>query len=41
MTQKPYIPPTLRLLSLEFDTVFCVSATTTDPYDDNGDYEWS
>lgn len=40
MTRNPYIAPALRLLSAEFDTVFCLSILIDEPYEDNGDYEW-
>jgi hypothetical protein len=41
MTRNSYIPPVSRLLPMELDTMFCLSATSTEPYEDNGDYEWS
>ena len=40
MTRTPYIPPTVKALPLQLDAVFCVSSTTTEPYEDNGDYDW-
>ena len=40
MTRNPYITPSVKQLDLKFDTVFCVSTTVNEPYEDNGDYEW-
>ena len=40
MEHLPYIPPTTRILSVQFDSLFCVITTSNDPYQDNGDYDW-
>ena len=40
MTRIPYISPSVKLISIRFDAVFCVSTTTTEPFEDYGDYEW-
>lgn len=40
MIRNPYISPTTRLLSTEFDTVFCLSILIDEPFEDEGDYEW-
>ena len=41
MEHLPYITPTTRILSVQFDSLFCVITTSNDPYQDNGDYDWS
>ena len=41
MTLFPYIPPTTEVLPVRFDTELCVITTRTDPYEDNGDYNWN
>ena len=41
MKKNTYIPPAVRQLPIQSDTVFCVSCITPDPYVDDGDYEWN
>ena len=41
MTRFPYIPPTAEWLPVLSDTGLCVITTSNDPYEDNGDYDWS
>ena len=40
MEHVPYIPPTTRILPVQFDP-YCVITTSHDPFLDNGEYEWS
>ena len=40
MTRFPYIPPTTELLPIRFDSELCVITTSTESYEDNGDYDW-
>ena len=40
MERLPDIPPTMRMVSVQFDSLFCVITTSNDPYQDNGDYDW-
>lgn len=40
MTRIPYISPALELLSIRSDTPLCVLVTSTEAYEDYGDYEW-
>ena len=40
MTRYPYIPPTTELLTVRFDAGLCVIATSNEPYEDDGDYDW-
>ncbi len=41
MTLYPYLPPTVELLPVRFDAGLCVITTSTDAYEDNGDYDWN
>ena len=41
MEQLPYIPPTTRIIPVHFDSLLCQIIASSDPYKDNGDYDWS
>ena len=41
MTLSPYLPPAVELLPVLFDAGLCVITTSTDPYEDKGDYDWN
>ena len=41
MTRFPYITPTTEQVPVRFDAECCVVNTSTDPYEDNGDYDWN
>ena len=40
MERLPYIPPTMRVLPVSYESLLCQLAASTDPYHDNGDYDW-
>ena len=40
MERFPYIPPTTRVLPVQFDSLLCQIIASNDPYHDNGDYDW-
>ena len=40
MERAFYIPPTTRVLPVQFDTLLCVIVASHDPYLDNGEYDW-
>ena len=41
MKRIPYITPAVKQLPLQVDEVFCVSRTVTEPFEDDGDYDWN
>lgn len=41
MKKNSYIPPSVKELPVQFDELFCLSDVTTNPYEDNGDYDWN
>ena len=41
MERLPYIPPTMRVLPVSYESLLCQLAASTDPYHDNGDYDWN
>ena len=41
MEQLPYIPPTTRILPVRYESLLCQINASTEPYHDNGDYDWS
>jgi len=40
MKRISYITPAVEIVSVKFDTSLCVLATSPDPYEENGDYDW-
>lgn len=40
MNRLPYLPPVTELLPVGFDNELCVITTSTEPYNDNGNYDW-
>ena len=40
MNRIPYIIPTVKLTSFQFDITLCALTTSNDPYADDGDYDW-
>ena len=40
MERLPYIPPTTRILPVLYDSLLCQIGASTEPYLDNGDYDW-
>ena len=41
MEHLPYIPPTTRSIPVRYESLLCQLHASTDPYHDNGDYDWS
>ena len=41
MERLPYIPPTMRVQPVSYESLLCQLFASTDPYHDNGDYDWS
>lgn len=45
MRRIPYLTPATELLPVRFDAPLCdgngIITTSTDSYDDNGDYNWT
>lgn len=41
MTRIPYITPTTEVLPIHLNMELCLLATSTQSYEDNGDYNWS
>lgn len=46
MKRIPYITPATKLLPVRFDAPLCrggsgIITTSNDPYEDNGDYDWT
>jgi hypothetical protein len=40
MEHLPYIAPTTRILSVRYESLLCQIIASTDPYKDNGNYDW-
>ena len=40
MELLPYIPPTTRIIPVRYESLLCQLNASTDPYHDNGDYDW-
>ncbi len=40
MEPLPYIPPTTRIIPVRYESLLCQLNASTDPYHDNGDYDW-
>lgn len=41
MEHSPYISPTMRVLPVSYESLLCQFFASTDPYHDNGDYDWN
>ena len=41
MEHLPYIPPTTRIIPVRYESLLRQLNASTDPYHDNGDYDWS
>ena len=41
MERLPYIPPTMRVLPVSYESLLCQLAASTDPYHDDGDNDWN
>ena len=41
MTRIPYISPSMEILPIQLNMELCLLATSTESYEDNGDYNWS
>lgn len=40
MEHLSYIPPTTRIIPVRYESLLCQLNASTDPYHDNGDYDW-
>ena len=41
MEHLPYIPPLTRISPVSYESLLCQINASTEPYKDNGDYDWS
>ena len=41
MEHLPYISPSTRVIPVQFDGLLCMRVASSDPFLDNGEYEWS
>ena len=41
MEHLPYIPPMTRTVSVSYESLLCQINASSEPYKDNGDYDWS
>ena len=40
MEHLPYIPPTTRIIPVRYESLLCQIIASSEPYHDNGDYDW-
>ena len=41
MEHLPYIPPMTRTVPVSYESLLCQINASSEPYKDNGDYDWS
>ncbi len=41
MEHLPYIPPMTRIIPVRYESLLCQLNASTEPFHDNGDYDWS
>ena len=40
MEHQLYIPPTTRIVPVSYESLLCQIIASSEPYRDNGDYDW-
>ena len=41
MEHSPYISSTTRVLPVSYESLLCQILASSEPYKDNGDYDWN